>query len=108
MLPALYSMALALIEPSLYEGFGLPVLEAMACGTPVVANDIPVLREVGGRAVRLIDATDSEGLARALENLAEDPATRVAMSREGLEHSAAFSWRQTARETLGVYNRLMG
>jgi glycosyltransferase involved in cell wall biosynthesis len=108
LLPALYSMALALIEPSFYEGFGLPVLEAMACGTPVVANNIPALREVGGDAVRLVDATDPESLARDLKDLAESPARRVAMSRAGLEHSATFSWRQTARETLGVYNMLRG
>ncbi len=96
-LGALYHRADVTLCPSLYEGFGLTLLEAMSCGCPVVASDIPPHREVGGEAVRLVPARDEGGFAEALVEVARDPAAREAMSAEGLRRSGAFAWSETRR-----------
>jgi glycosyltransferase involved in cell wall biosynthesis len=96
-LPAIYSMATALLHPSLYEGFGLPPLEAMACGTPVVASDRTALPEVIGDAGILIDPTSPDSLLGALRSL-NDPATRREMVESGLKRAGQFSWEQTGEE----------
>jgi len=99
MLPGLYAGALALAMPSLYEGFGLPCLEAMACGTPVVASNTTVLPETCGRAAQLVDPHDETAFAEALHRLATDEDFREAMATDALAQAAPFTWRRTAEQT---------
>jgi glycosyltransferase involved in cell wall biosynthesis len=102
-LPALLSGALAFVFPSLYEGFGLPVLEAMACGTPVVAADNSSLPEVVGEAGLLVDAGDVEALARGLERLLGDGALRARLVDAGRQQARRFTWEAAAQQLLDVY-----
>jgi glycosyltransferase involved in cell wall biosynthesis len=106
-LPAVYAGAQALVLPSLYEGFGLPVLEAMACGTPVICSNTASLPEVAGDAALLVDPTDVEGIATALSQVLTDGALQAQMRARGELQAAHFSWERTAEETLAVYQRLM-
>jgi glycosyltransferase involved in cell wall biosynthesis len=107
-LPALYTGALLFAYPSYYEGFGLPPLEAMRCGTAVLTGDRTSLPEVVGDAGLLADPFDTGAIARALALLIEDPALRAELGARGLERASAFDWRDTARMTLQVYRRVMG
>jgi glycosyltransferase involved in cell wall biosynthesis len=102
-LPALYSGALCFVFPSLYEGFGLPVLEAMACGTPVACSGVSSLPEIAGDAALLFDPTNIELIAEVLARLLTDAALRAEHRECGLRRAACFSWDQTARQTLEVY-----
>ncbi|PKO20685.1 MAG: glycosyltransferase family 1 protein [Chloroflexi bacterium HGW-Chloroflexi-1] len=102
-LPALYSGALAFVYPSLYEGFGLPPLEAMACATPVVCSNAASLPEVVGDAALTCDPRDTESLAVALAQVIAQPALREELAARGLRRAAQFSWRRCAEETLAVY-----
>jgi glycosyltransferase involved in cell wall biosynthesis len=101
--PALYRGAVAFIFPSRYEGFGLPPLEALACGTPVVGSDAASIPEVVGDAGILLPPDDAEGMAGALIQLATDDGFRAELSRRALAQAARFSWERTARETLAAY-----
>ena len=101
-LPALLSGALAFVFPSLYEGFGLPVLEAMACGTPVVCSSVSSLPEVAGDAALLVDPLDVEALAGGLAQVATDDGFRRDLVQRGFLQARRFSWRQCARETMRV------
>jgi glycosyltransferase involved in cell wall biosynthesis len=103
----LYRAADVFAFPSLFEGFGLPLLEAMACGTPVVAADVASLPEVAGDAARLIDPRDEHALAAALEAVLTDPAVSADLVARGLTRSQAFSWQRTARQTLDVFFRFV-
>jgi glycosyltransferase involved in cell wall biosynthesis len=102
-LVALLQGASALIQPSVYEGFGLPVLEAMACGCPVICSDIPALREVTAGAAILVRPDHFESLASALRQLIAAPELRCSLAGEGLARARTFSWDRCARETLEVY-----
>lgn len=106
-LPALYSAAELFVFPSLYEGFGLPPLEAMACGTPVVTTNVSSLPEVVGDAALMVDPYDSAALAAALERALTDSALRAELRCKGLQRAAQFSWERTARETLAVYRQVL-
>lgn len=99
LLPRLYAGALAFVYPSLYEGFGLPPLEAMACGTPVLTSNVASLPEVVGEAGIMVDPYDTEAIAEGLTRLVEDSALRDEMRRRGLERARLFSWERTAEET---------
>jgi glycosyltransferase involved in cell wall biosynthesis len=101
-LPALLSGARLFAFPSLYEGFGLPVLEAMACGTPVVCSNASSLPEVVGDAALLVDPLDVGELAAAMERVLCDEQLRGELMRRGFEQAKNFSWERCARETLGV------
>jgi glycosyltransferase involved in cell wall biosynthesis len=101
-LPALYSGALALTFPSLYEGFGLPPLEAMSCGTPVIASTATSLPEVVGDAGLLLEPHDPHPWAEAVQRLMLDPALQAELRRKGLERASGFTWERCARQTLQV------
>jgi len=102
-LPALYSGATAFVFPSLYEGFGLPVLEAMACGTPVACAEAASLPEVAGDAALLFDPLDAEAIAASLGALLGDAGLRSALAARGLSRAASFTWAACARATLAAY-----
>ncbi len=102
-LPALYSLASVFAYPSLYEGFGLPVLEAMACGTPVVCSNASSLPEVAGDAALLVDPADVAALAGALEQALADAPTRQALRTRGLAQASRFTWQAAARTLLDAY-----
>jgi glycosyltransferase involved in cell wall biosynthesis len=106
--PGLLSGAMAFVFPSLYEGFGLPALEAMACGTPVIASNRSSLAEVVGEGGILVEPTDAESLAEAMEVLLTDDALRAELRQRALAQAARFSWEQTALETLAVYRKAVG
>jgi glycosyltransferase involved in cell wall biosynthesis len=101
-LPALLSGALAFVFPSLYEGFGMPVLEAMACGVPVLTSTTSSLPEVAGDAALLVDPHDTQAIAQGITRLVADAALREQLRQRGYEHVAAFTWDRCALETLGV------
>jgi glycosyltransferase involved in cell wall biosynthesis len=104
-LPALYSAAEVFVFPSLYEGFGLPPLEAMACGTPVVTSNVSSLPEVVGDAALTIDPYDVAGLAAAIERVLADAALRTELRAKGLARAQQFTWKHAARATLAVYEQ---
>jgi glycosyltransferase involved in cell wall biosynthesis len=104
-LPALYTGALCFVYPSYFEGFGLPPLEAMQCGAPVIAGNETSLPEVVGDAGLLVDPFDVEALATALARMIDDSDLRARLRHKGLERAKHFSWRETARLTLQAYER---
>ena len=105
-LPALYTLASVFAFPSWYEGFGLPALEAMACGTPVVAADNSSLPEVVGGAGLLVDAASPDDLASALLQLLSNQDLRVAVKRAGLEQAAKFNWHSAAKALIEIYEQV--
>jgi len=107
-LPALYSGAACLAYPTLYEGFGFPVLEAMACGIPVVTSNISSLPEVAGDAALLVDPYDVPALSDALRRLLTDASLRAALVERGVRQAAGFTWERAARELRAVYRWLLG
>jgi len=106
-LVALYNAASLFVLPSFYEGFGLPVLEAMACGAPVICSDRGSLPEVAGDAALLINPDDPAGLADALERVLEDDRFRAQMRERGWANVRRFSWAKTAKETLNIYKQVI-
>lgn len=106
-LPALYSGARLFVFPSLYEGFGLPVLEALACGAPVACSRTSSLPEVAGEAAVYFDPLNIGEIAGAVRRLSEDAGLRQELGRGGLERAASFSWQRTAAETFAVYRSLI-
>ena len=105
-LPALYSMADLFVFPSLYEGFGMPPLEAMACGTPVVASNVSSLPEVVGDAALMVDPLDVAALADAMGRLLTDPDLRENMVRRGVEQARRFTWTRAAANLVDIYRRV--
>jgi glycosyltransferase involved in cell wall biosynthesis len=104
-LPALYTGALCFVYPSYFEGFGLPPLEAMSCGAPVLTGNLTSLPEVVGDAALTVDPFDCAALARALARLIDDDVLRAELRTRGLQRALTFDWRETARMTLQVYRR---
>jgi len=107
-LPALFNAARVFAYPSWYEGFGLPVLEAMACGTPVVTSNVSSLPEVAGPAALLVAPADAQALADALARLLHDEALAADLRERGLARTPGFSWQRTVRETAALYRQLAG
>jgi len=103
-----YSSAALLAYPSLYEGFGLPPLEAMACGCPVVTSNVSSLPEVVGEAGIMVDPYDTDSLAQAMRRVLTDDKLREDMIRKGLEQAKRFSWEKAAKQTVEVYEKVGG
>ena len=103
---ALYSGAALFVYPSLYEGFGLPILEAMSCGAPVVTSNASSMPEVAGDAALLVDPLNAEELAFGIETVLEKESLRVEMRKKGLSRAASFSWDRCAKETIEVYRKV--
>lgn len=104
---AVYSGASVFAYPSLYEGFGLPILEAMSCGSPVVTSKTSSMPEVAGDAAVLVDPMDADELAFALQKVLEDEGLRAGMRKKGLARAASFSWDRCAKETVEIYRKVM-
>jgi glycosyltransferase involved in cell wall biosynthesis len=102
-MPALYSGASVFAFPSLYEGFGLPVLEAMACGAPVVTSQGSATQEVAGDAALLVDPRDTSAIEHAIDQLISNRWLRSDLRSRGFERAKKFSWERAARDTLAVY-----
>jgi glycosyltransferase involved in cell wall biosynthesis len=107
-LPAIYNLGEFFAFPSLYEGFGLPVVEAMACGIPVLTSTTSSLGEIAGDAAETIDPADTDAIADAIVRLATDADLRRDRAERGLRRARSFSWAQTARDMLAVYHRAAG
>ncbi|TET14699.1 MAG: glycosyltransferase family 1 protein, partial [Dehalococcoidia bacterium] len=105
-LPAYYSGAEVFVLPSLYEGFGFPVLEAMACACPVITSNTSSLPEVTGEAGIMVDPHDTDSLAQAMRQVLTDSELRDNMIEKGLEQSKRFTWEKAAEQTLEVYNKV--
>ena len=106
-LPLLYNAAGLFVYPSLFEGFGLPVLEAMACGTPVICSNVSSLPEVAGDAALLVAPDDEGGLAETMLRAWEDRALRLDMAARGLSRARSFTWERTAFQTVQTYERAL-
>ena len=102
-LAALYARASVFVYPSLYEGFGMPVLEAMACRTPVVTSNISALPETAGDAALLVDPLDDMALAEAIARIMEDPVLAEDLAQRGQKRARALTWGETARRTWAIY-----
>jgi glycosyltransferase involved in cell wall biosynthesis len=107
-LPALYSLAEMFVYPSMYEGFGLPVVEAMACGVPVLTSSTSALQEIAGGYAYLVDPMDVDAIARGIADLATDPARRAEFAELGKRRARDFSWDRAAEATLKVYAEALG
>lgn len=106
-LPAVYAGARLMVQPSLYEGFGLPVLEAMACACPVCASDASSLPEVGGEAARYFSPQNIDEMTHCIRHALRHPHLRQEMADKGLARAETFSWKSTAQQTLALYRRVM-
>lgn len=106
-LPLLYSSAKALLYPSFYEGFGLPILEAMACGIPVITSDVSSMPEVGGNAAEYVNPQSVDEIRNKLKEVMEDKQKRETMIKKGFIQAKKFTWEKAAKETAEVYRRLM-
>jgi glycosyltransferase involved in cell wall biosynthesis len=103
-----YESAAAFVFPSLYEGFGLPPLEAMACGTPVVTSNVSSLPEVVGEAAMIVNPENVFDIARGIKEVLLDDDLRKRLIEAGLQQAQSFSWERTAREVLATYTRVAG
>ena len=106
LLHVLYAGARANVHPAYYEGFGLPPLEAMACGTPTIVSNVSSLPEVVGDAALLVDPTSAEEIAVAMHRLIADDALHAELREKGLPRARCFSWQKAARSTLDVYRKV--
>jgi glycosyltransferase involved in cell wall biosynthesis len=107
-LPALYSGAVSFLYPSLYEGFGLPVLEAMACGCPVITSDRGSLKEIAGACAIIVDPDNEAALVEAIKTVLNfSKGKREQIIKQGLNHAKGFTWQKTAQQTLDVYKSLL-
>lgn len=103
----IYNLATVFVMPSLYEGFGLPILEAMSCGCPVITSKEGSLKEVAGNAAYYVDAYDVESIKNGINKVFNDESLRKELSEKGLDNVKKFSWKKTAEETLEVYKKVI-
>jgi glycosyltransferase involved in cell wall biosynthesis len=97
-----------LILPSLYEGFGMTILEAFATGLPVIASELPSIKEIAGDAVYFVNPLDIEGIAQAIFDFSQDASLRADLREKGFQRAKIFNWKKVALETLSVYNKIAG
>jgi alpha-1,3-rhamnosyl/mannosyltransferase len=102
----LLQSATALVYPSLYEGFGLPVLEGFASNIPVISSNTTAIPEVAGDAALLVDPTSAEDIAGAMERIAEDASMARSLAQRGFERAKTFTWERCASQTLSVYRKV--
>ena len=107
LLPSLYSAARMFLLPSLWEGFGIPVVEAMACGTPVLTSNVTCLPEIAGEAAVIVDPTSTSSMAEGIARLDASDELRRTLVARGFERARRFSWESSARDTLAAYERVM-
>ncbi|MGB6882194.1 MAG: glycosyltransferase family 1 protein, partial [Microgenomates group bacterium] len=107
-LVTIYNLATVYCQPSFYEGFGLPVLEAMACGTPVVIAKTQALVEIADGAALIADPKDTKDIADKISKLIKSPTARVLLAKKGKERVERFSWDKTAKETAQLYCKVLG
>lgn len=105
-MPLLYNCATILLYPSLYEGFGLPIIEAMACGIPVITSDVSSMPEVGGEAALYVSPDDTEEIKKAVIEVMNDINLRNKLIGKGMKQAKLFSWEETAKKTAAVYKRI--
>ncbi|MEL6501817.1 MAG: glycosyltransferase family 1 protein, partial [Cyanobacteria bacterium J06623_1] len=105
-LPVLYSMAQALVFASLYEGFGLPVLEAMACGCPVITSQVTSIPEVGGDSVLYVDPYDVDSIAQGMQQILTNSELQTDLKHQGLARAKLFSWDKTAEDVNQIFQQL--
>ncbi|MDP2923091.1 MAG: glycosyltransferase family 1 protein [Candidatus Omnitrophota bacterium] len=106
-LPMLYNASECFVFPSLYEGFGIPLLEAMNCGVPIIASNVSSLPEIGGDAALYVDPYDETSIAKAMKKIAEDEQLKKQLIEKGFKRAKEFSWQKMAREILQIYNELI-
>jgi glycosyltransferase involved in cell wall biosynthesis len=102
----LYNAATLLLYPSLYEGFGLPIIEAMACGTPVITSNLSSMKEIAGENALLVDPISTQSIHQAITDILSDPKVLQEFSKKGIQHAKHFSWQKAAVETAEVYKKL--
>lgn len=107
-LPFLYGAADAVLYASLWEGFGLPIVEGMACGTPVITSNLAAMPETAGGAALLVDPHSTESIAEGMQQIAGDSTLRARLSARGLKRASSFTWENTVRKTLDVYEEVVG
>ena len=105
-LPKIYSLATIFVYPSFYEGFGLPPIEAMACGCPVITSNVTSLPEVCADAARYIDPEDIDSISQAVAEVAEDENLRKKMTEKGLENARRFDWKKSAKAHLDIFTEV--
>lgn len=105
-LTQLYNHSLVFVYPSLYEGFGIPILEAFACGCPVITSNYGAMKEVAGDSAYLVNPRSNIGISRAMQKIVENPQLSENLKKKGLKRVKMFSWKKTARETLELYNEV--
>ncbi len=106
-LPALYQLAKLFLYPSLRESFGIPIIEAMACGTPVITSDCTSMPEVAGGAALLVNPEEPESIAKAISEVANHRQTEESLREKGLQRAQIFQWQRTAEETRRLYELIL-
>ena len=106
-LTELYQSAFALAQPSLLEGFGLVVLEAMACGAPVICSSTTALGEVSGAAARTFDPLDEHSISQAISDIYRDDSIRKDLSRRGIDHAKKFHWETTTKQVINLFDSIL-
>ncbi len=106
-MPLLYNAATLLLYPSFYEGFGLPILEAMACGTPVITSNVSSMPEIGGKAALYVDPMEVGDISKKLKELIDDQQLQKQLQKDGLQRAKEFSWEKCAQQTIDLYIKLL-
>ncbi len=106
-MPLLYNAADLLLYPSFYEGFGLPILEAQACGTPVITSNLSSMPEIAGEAALLVDPEDIEAITKQIKSIMESKTLQQELSEKGLKRAKEFSWMKCAEDTINAYRKVM-